>query len=86
MARLPTRKQPVEGQDLDGNDVVLAVGVSRRLYRCPSCRNSLQIGEEHVIVRRREEGGRGYHQHWHTSCATELAREIEITRNLGREG
>lgn len=83
MSPLPDRRQDVVGRDLDGNEVRLVHAFSRKLYVCPSCRRNVEIGEEHVIVRRSRDGER-FHQHWHTGCARLLARELEIADSLGR--
>lgn len=85
MARLPSRRSDVRGNDLDGNEIRLAHGIARKLYVCPSCRHRLEIGEEHVIVKRERDGDR-FHQHWHRECARSLAREMEIAASLGRGG
>jgi hypothetical protein len=78
---LPSRRHPVRGRDLDGNDVDLEWSISRKLYVCPACRGRIEIGEEHVFVRRHPPEG-SYHQHWHQRCARELSREIEIAASL----
>lgn len=76
---LPTRRTSLGGTDLDGNDVVLSFTISRKLYRCPGCRNSIAIGTEHVLVRYAQPAGETYHQHWHFECASAVVREL---RNL----
>lgn len=78
--QLPTRRTPVRGTDLDGNEIELVVSVARKLYVCPACRGSVEIGAEHVLVRRRDVDGERYHQHWHTDCAREVARELHLAR------
>jgi uncharacterized membrane protein len=84
MVDMPTRRRSVKGVDLDGRRVELSVGISRNLYRCPGCRESIEIGREHVIVDRDEESGRSFHQHWHTDCARVIGRELAISR--GKSG
>ena len=81
MVDMPTRRTSISGTDLDGRPVKLSVGISRKLYRCPGCRESIEIGREHVIVEREEESGRSFHQHWHTDCARVIAREVAIARD-----
>jgi hypothetical protein len=76
MMRLPTKRHPISGRDLDGNPVTLKLIISKQLYACPGCRGRVEIGEEHVLVQRT--GVDSYHQHWHTRCATAIAREIEL--------
>ena len=80
MEELPSRRTSVRGVDLDGNQTTLAWAVSRQLYRCPSCRNHVPIGSEHVIVRVDPVEGPGYHQHWHRTCALTLKRNLRDLR------
>ena len=86
MGLLPTRKRKIVGHDLDGRPLQLVFTVAHKLYTCPSCRSSIEIGAEHVLVRRREDSGRRFHQHWHRDCAAALAREISIAASLARDG
>ena len=79
---LPSRRRPVRGNDLDGNEIELVLSIARKLYVCPGCRGSVEIGAEHVLVRRREPSGRRYHQHWHTDCARPLARELDLSSGI----
>jgi hypothetical protein len=76
MARLPTRKHPVSGTDLDGVPVTLKLIIAKNLYVCPGCKGAIEIGQEHVLVQRM--GRDSFHQHWHTECAGAIAREIEL--------
>ena len=70
---LPSRRQSLEGTDLDGNAVILSVSVAKKLYRCPECRGYIDVGSEHVVVRY-PSGEESWHQHWHRRCASELVR------------
>lgn len=79
---LPSRRHPVRGTDLDGNEIELVLSIARKLYVCPSCRGSVEIGAEHVLVRRRDVSGERYHQHWHSGCAQALARELELSEGM----
>jgi hypothetical protein len=76
MTRLPTRRHPISGHDLDGNPITLKLIVSKQLYVCPGCKETVEIGKEHVLVQRT--GRDSFHQHWHTACAAAIAREIEL--------
>ena len=76
----PTRRASVAGTDLDGRAVVLAATVARKLYRCPGCGGSIEVGAEHVLVRIAEPGGDSYHQHWHGDCARAVRRELADAR------
>lgn len=83
MPRLPTRRSDVTGIDLDGHEIRLVWSIARKLYVCPGCRHRLEIGEEHVLVKRDEAGDR-FHQHWHNDCAVRIARELEVAKSLRR--
>lgn len=74
--KLPTRRRHVIGQDLEGRNIELRLSISRKLYRCPGCGGSLEIGSEHVLVMFTDAG---YHQHWHNDCAAD-----RVVRNLRR--
>jgi len=81
---LPTRRYDLAGTDLDGRAVRVSLGLSRQLYRCPGCRDSLQIGAEHIILVLEEPDGARYHQHWHTACVASILRELQGVRRLAR--
>ena len=74
---LPDRRHSLRALDLDGRTVVLATSVSKELYRCPGCRESIPVGTEHVIVEYPDEESAAYHQHWHRGCS-----QTGIVRNL----
>lgn len=74
---LPTRRRNIRGRDLDGNKAELTFAISKKLYRCPSCRRSIEIGSEHVVVRWDRTDGETFHQHWHRDCVVE-----NLVRNL----
>jgi hypothetical protein len=76
---MPTRRKSVRGRDLGGDLIELEVSVARSLYTCPSCRGRIEIGAEHVFLRRTPaDGSPAYHQHWHTDCARAIARELDL--------
>ena len=66
---LPDRRHSLRAIDLDGRAVVLVASISKELYRCPGCGQSIPVGADHVIVEYPEEESPAYHQHWHRSCA-----------------
>ncbi|HEX2050606.1 MAG TPA: hypothetical protein VHJ34_08240 [Actinomycetota bacterium] len=76
----PTRRVAVAGTDLDGRAIAMSATVARKLYRCPGCRGSIEVGAEHVLVRVSEPGGDSYHQHWHDDCAASIRRELTGAR------
>jgi len=51
--------------------VVLSQIVAKKLYRCPGCGERIEVGSDHVLVRHE---ARARHQHWHHSCAADMAR------------
>jgi hypothetical protein len=68
---LVTRRQSLKALDLDGEPVTMSLVVAKKLYRCPGCRERMEVGSEHVLVRYE---ALSRHQHWHQSCAAEMAR------------
>ncbi len=79
---LPTRRFDLSGTDLDGRKVRFALGLARQLYRCPGCRESLDIGAEHLFVAIEEPDGERYHQHWHTDCGRRILRDTRGIRRI----
>jgi hypothetical protein len=76
---MPTRRRPVRGKDLGGDGIELERSVARKLYTCPGCRGSIEIGAEHIFLRRTPaDGSPAYHQHWHAACVHEIARELDL--------
>jgi hypothetical protein len=82
LSELPTRRSSLTGTDLDGNKLTLAFAIARKLYRCPGCRESVNVGAEHVVVARKDVTGEGYHQHWHRDCARTLVRTLKAARSI----
>ena len=80
---LPTRRNDVRGRDLEGRSVVLTFSISKKLYRCPGCGGSIEIGREHVIVRYPDDG---YYQHWHAECARSVLRELRGAERIPTNG
>ena len=68
---LVTRRQSLRATDLDGEPVVLSLVVAKKLYRCPGCGERIEVGSDHVLVRHE---ALSRHQHWHQSCASDMAR------------
>lgn len=77
LTELPTRRLSVKGVDYDGNTIVLALVVAKKLYRCPGCGGDIDVGSDHVLVRVAKPAGESYHQHWHRDCARSLLREMK---------
>ena len=76
---MPTRRRAVTGKDLGGDHIELEVSIARKLYRCPGCRGGIEIGAEHVFLRRSPaDGSSPFHQHWHKDCVRPIARELDL--------
>jgi hypothetical protein len=75
---MPDRRHSLRAVDLDGRTVVLLASISKELYRCPGCGQSIPVGADHVILEYPDEDDSpAYHQHWHRSCAqTGIVREL----------
>ena len=81
---LPDSRTAIRGLTYEGEEIVLARAISRQLYRCPHCREAVDVGAEHVIVRypQRPEAHRD-HQHWHRHCVSDgLLRELRQVRRV----
>ncbi len=74
---LPTRRSSIRGRNLDGLDVVLSWSIAKKLYRCPGCKSSIEVGADHVLVRYGDDDEEGHHQHWHGPCVQAIRRELE---------
>jgi hypothetical protein len=65
---LPDQRQSLVGADVEGEEVVLIRAISRKPYRCPNCGREVEIGSEHVVVRRSHPAREIKHTHWHRAC------------------
>jgi len=72
LAGLPDKRWSVRGLTDEGDEAWVIRGISRKLYRCPSCHGEIEIGSEHVIVQFVFRLGGTEHHHWHRRCAEEL--------------
>ncbi len=80
MDELPNRRQSVEGETFDGASLRLSYSIAKKLYRCPGCHTSVDIGSAHTLVQFLSADPR-FHQHWHAACArTQLLRELKTRR------
>jgi hypothetical protein len=68
---LPTRRTSLRGETFEGERLLLSLAVATKLYRCPSCREPLGIGTEHVFVRYLDADAPWDHEHWHGRCVSE---------------
>ena len=55
----------------------LSLSVAKKLYRCPACRQIIDIGADHVFVHYLDADPPYDHEHWHTGCAAD-----KLVRNL----
>jgi hypothetical protein len=78
--KVPNRRQSLQGETFDGEIVRLAYTIARKLYRCPGCHESVDIGSEHTLVRYLS-ADPPFHQHWHRQCAlSALVPELKSSR------
>jgi hypothetical protein len=71
---LPDQRQSLVGADVEGEEVVLIRAISRKPYRCPNCGREVEIGSEHVVVRRSHPARDIKHTHWHRACVDDALR------------
>ena len=80
MDQPPNRRLSVEGETFDGDQVRLVYTIARKLYRCPACRGSIEIGAAHTLVQYLS-ADPPFHQHWHRECAARgVQRELRRSR------
>ena len=72
LAGLPDKRWSVRGLTDEGDEAWAIRGISRKLYRCPSCHGEIEIGSEHVVVQYVFRLGGTEHHHWHRRCAEEI--------------
>jgi hypothetical protein len=81
----PSRRTNLRGVDLDGNEIEFVFTISKKLYRCPGCGLSIDVGREHTLVRYLEGPKGSFHQHWHSDCAADsFRREMRNVRSVAR--
>jgi hypothetical protein len=77
---LPNRRESIEGETFDGMSLRLVHTIARKLYRCPGCHGSVEIGSAHTLVHYLS-AEPPFYQHWHEGCAaTELVRELKTSK------
>lgn len=80
---MPSKRTSVEGETYEGERVRLSLSVAKKLYRCPSCRQMIGIGSDHVFVHYLDADPAFDHEHWHSGCAGErLLRNLARARNV----
>ena len=77
MQALPNRRTSIQGETYEGERIRLSLSVAKKLYRCPGCKQSLEIGTDHVFVKYLDADPPYDHEHWHSGCA-----ESKLIRNL----
>ena len=79
-AGLPDRRQSLTGVTDQGDEVWFIRSISQKLYRCGCCYDSIEPGDEHVVVQYLLRSGGSEHSHWHRRCTEEVL--IPSTRGL----
>ena len=69
---LPDRRQSLTGVTDQGDEVWLIRSISQKLYRCGCCHDSIEPGDENVVVQYVMRTGGTEHSHWHRRCAAEV--------------
>jgi len=83
MTGLPSRRWKTVGRTYEGERLELSLSVAKKLYRCPSCRGYIGIGQEHVFVRYPDADAAWDHEHWHRDCVAgrllrSLAESVQV--------
>lgn len=77
LTELPSRRTSIQGETFEGERLRLSLSVAKKLYRCPACRQIIDIGAEHVFVHYLSAEPPYDHEHWHSGCAgTKLIRNL----------
>jgi hypothetical protein len=79
METLPNRRHSLEGETYEGARLRMVYTIARKLYRCPGCHLSVEIGDGHTLVHYLS-ADPAYYQHWHRTCAAELIRQLKTRR------
>lgn len=69
---LPDRRQSLAGMTDQGDEIWMIRSISQKLYRCGCCHDSIQPGDDHVVVQYLFRSGGREHSHWHRRCVEEV--------------
>ena len=69
---LPDRRSSLTGHTDEGDEVWIIRSISQKLYTCQGCYDSIQVGDEHVVIQHIGRIGGTEHAHWHRRCAEEI--------------
>ena len=69
---LPDRRSSLTGHTDEGDEIWIIRSISQKLYTCQGCYDSIQVGDEHVVIQRIGRIGGTEHAHWHRRCAEEI--------------
>jgi hypothetical protein len=64
----PNRREALCAKDPDNMTVFLAYAIAKKLYQCPCCKEYIDIGREHVILRKIQPSKRYDHHHLDFDC------------------
>ena len=66
---LPSIRLGVEAKNNKGRTIWLTRSIAHKLYNCAGCRNRIEIGEEHSLVRIQSGTHIDDHHHLHKPCS-----------------
>lgn len=77
---LPNGSVSLKGNCRNGDRMYLALSIARKLYICPQCDRTVEIGTENVLVFRVSSDGRKWQtrQHFHRLCARLYAKRYKV--------
>ena len=81
---LPDRRSSLTGHTDDGDEIWIIRSISQKLYTCQGCYDSIQVGDEHVVIQYIGRISGTEHAHWHRRCARGDS-TVWLLRDLGSE-
>lgn len=70
---LPDRKHAIKAFKKDSNsEMLIRTAVSSKLYFCPGCKNTVDIGSMHTLVVYINRNAHETHGHWHFDCMHQM--------------
>jgi hypothetical protein len=70
---LPDKRRAIKGFKKDSNsEVLIRTAVSAKLYFCPGCNDTVEIGLMHTLVVYIDRSAHETHGHWHFDCMQQM--------------